>query len=83
MRSHVARAARDFEYAALTFATKVLDPKGAISEADIAEVRAPGFSDGEMAEIIAHVALNVLTNYFNIATDVEIDFPRATFAKVA
>ena len=46
-------------------------------------MRAAGFSDGEVAEIIAHVALNVLTNYFNIATDVEIDFPRVSFAKAA
>jgi uncharacterized peroxidase-related enzyme len=69
--------------AALKFATRVLDQKGAISDADLAEVRAAGFSDGEVAEIIAHVALNVLTNYFNIATDVEIDFPRVSFAKAA
>jgi uncharacterized peroxidase-related enzyme len=69
--------------AALTFATKVLDHRGAISEDDIADVRAAGFSDGEIAEIIAHVALNVLTNYFNIATDVEIDFPKVSFAKAA
>ncbi len=66
--------------AALKFATEVLDHKGAISVADIADVRAAGFSDGEIAEIIAHVALNVLTNYFNIATDVEIDFPKVSFA---
>ena len=69
--------------AALKFATRVLDQKGAISDADLAEVRAAGFSDGEVADIIAHVALNVLTNYFNIATDVEIDFPRVSFAKAA
>lgn len=69
--------------AALTFATKVLDHRGAISEDDIADVRAAGFSDGEIAEIIAHVALNVLTNYFNIATDVEIDFPKVSFAEAA
>jgi hypothetical protein len=45
-------------------------------------VRAAGFRNGEIAEIIAHVAPNVLTNYFNIATDVEIDFPKVSFAKV-
>ncbi len=69
--------------AALKFATRVLDERGAIRDADLAEVRAAGFNDGEIAEIIAHVALNILTNYFNIATDVEIDFPKVSFAKAA
>ncbi len=69
--------------AALKFATKVLDRRGGINDTDVAEVRAAGFSDGEIAEIIAHVALNVLTNYFNIAAGVEIDFPRVSFANVA
>jgi xanthine/CO dehydrogenase XdhC/CoxF family maturation factor len=45
---------------------------------ELARVRAVGFSDGEVAEIIAHVALNVLTNYFNRAADTEIDFPQVT-----
>jgi uncharacterized peroxidase-related enzyme len=69
--------------AALTFARQVLDAKGSITEANLAAVRAAGYSDGEIAEIIAHVALNVLTNYFNIATDVDIDFPKVSFTKVA
>jgi alkylhydroperoxidase family enzyme len=46
-------------------------------------VRKAGFSDGEVAEIIAHVALNVFTNYFNIATQVDIDFPKVSSAKAA
>lgn len=69
--------------AALTFATRVLDTRGAIREADLTAVRAAGFSDGEIAEIIAHVALNVFTNYFNIAADVDIDFPRVSHAELA
>jgi uncharacterized peroxidase-related enzyme len=69
--------------AALTFATQVLDAKGRINEAELAAVRDAGFSDGEIAEIIAHVALNVFTNYFNIATGVDIDFPKVSHAEVA
>jgi alkylhydroperoxidase family enzyme len=38
-------------------------------------VRRAGFSDGEIAEIIAHVALNIFTNYFNNTAEVEVDFP--------
>jgi uncharacterized peroxidase-related enzyme len=69
--------------AALTFAKHVLDTKGQISEAELTEVRNAGFSDGEIAEVIAHVALNVFTNYFNIAADVDIDFPKVSHSKVA
>lgn len=38
-------------------------------------VRAAGATDEEIAEAIGHVALNVLTDYFNKAVDVDIDFP--------
>jgi hypothetical protein len=38
---------------------------------------------GEIAEIIAHVALNVFTNYFNVAAEVDIDFPKLSYAKIA
>ncbi len=69
--------------AALAFAKRVLDTKGEISEADIETVRGAGFSEGEIAEIIAHVALNVFTNYFNVATDVDIDFPKVSYTEVA
>ncbi len=69
--------------AALAFAKRVLDAKGQIGEADLAGVRGAGFLEGEIAEIIAHVALNVFTNYFNIATDVDIDFPKVTYSELA
>jgi uncharacterized peroxidase-related enzyme len=69
--------------AALGFAKQVLEKRGQVSAADLDAVRAAGFSDGEIAEIIAHVALNVLTNYFNVTTDVEIDFPKISFAEIA
>lgn len=67
---------------ALTFAAHVLDGKGRISESDLVTVRAAGFSDGEIAEIIAHVALNVFTNYFNIAIEVDIDFPKVSYSAI-
>lgn len=38
-------------------------------------MRDAGGTDEEIAETIGHVALNVLTNYFNKAAGVEIDFP--------
>ena len=69
--------------AALKFAKRVLDSKGQVSESDLDAVPKASFSDGEVAEIIAHVALNVFTNYFNIATDVDIDFPEIVYSEIA
>lgn len=69
--------------AALVFARRVLETRGQISDGDLSAVREAGFSDGEVTEIIANVALNVLTNYFNIATEVEIDFPKVSFKHAA
>lgn len=62
--------------AALTFAKKLLESRGAASEADVRAVRDAGLSDAEIAEVIGAVALNVFTNYFNHALDVDVDFPR-------
>jgi uncharacterized peroxidase-related enzyme len=71
------------ETAVLTFAKRVLATKGQVSEQEIATVRAAGYSDGDIAEIIAHVALNVFTNYFNVAADVDIDFPKVSYGELA
>ena len=54
-----------------------------MTEQDVARVRAAGFGDGEIVEIIAHVGLNVFTNYFNRAVHTEIDFPLVTAGQLA
>ncbi len=61
--------------AALVFARKVLDARGHISDADLAAVRLAGFSEPQVIEIVASVALNVLTNYVNNVAETDIDFP--------
>lgn len=65
------------EAAALRFARRVVEGRGEVAEDEFARVRAAGFDDGQVAEILAEVALNVFTNYLNKATRVVIDFPRA------
>jgi hypothetical protein len=52
------------------------------SSARVESCRWAGFSEGEIAEIIAHIALNVFTTYFNVATDVDIDFPKVSYTEV-
>jgi hypothetical protein len=37
-----------------------------------------GFTPGEAGEIVAHVALNIFTNYYNNVALTEIDFPKVT-----
>lgn len=69
--------------AALAFAHAVLNNRGRVASMDFDRVREAGFGDGEIAEIIAHVALNVFTNYFNIANQVEVDFPKVALRPAA
>jgi uncharacterized peroxidase-related enzyme len=40
------------------------------------ELRETGYSDAEIIEVIAHVALNVFENYVNDVALTELDFPR-------
>ena len=35
-----------------------------------------GLDDGEIAEVVANVAINILTNYFNNANQTEVDLPK-------
>ena len=61
--------------AALLFALKVVETRAHIADGDIEDLRRVGFDDEEIVEIIAHVALNLFTNYVNVAFDVDVDFP--------
>ncbi|WP_342018544.1 hypothetical protein [Methyloceanibacter superfactus] len=54
-----------------------------MSNADLETVKAAGFTNGEVIEIVANVALNVFTNYFNNVAEPDIDFPRAQTVKRA
>lgn len=63
--------------ALIRFARTVVATKGRVSGADLQAVRAAGFDDGAIAEVVANVALNVFTNYFNHVADTDIDFPKA------
>jgi len=61
--------------AAVRFAATVVTSRGHVSDADVAAVKAAGYSDAEVIEIVLHVALNTLTNYVNEVAKTEIDFP--------
>lgn len=61
--------------AALHFALRVVEGRGQVDDGDVAQLRSVGFSDEEIVEILAHVALNLFTNYVNVAFAVPVDFP--------
>lgn len=61
--------------AALAFAHKVAEARGKVSDADLAAVRAAGYDDGQIIEIVANVAKNFLTNLINNVAQTLVDFP--------
>jgi uncharacterized peroxidase-related enzyme len=60
---------------AVSFAVKIVNNRGKVSDNDFEAVRSAGYSDEEIVEIVGHVALNTLTNYINEVLGTEIDFP--------
>jgi uncharacterized peroxidase-related enzyme len=69
--------------AVLRFALKLVEQRGQVGDADVAALRAAGFGDGQIVEILAHVALNLFTNYVNVAFAVPVDFPAVKLRSAA
>ena len=61
--------------AALRFSENLLEKRGHVSASEVDELMEAGFTDGEVAEIVAAVILNIYRNYFNLVAGPEIDFP--------
>jgi uncharacterized peroxidase-related enzyme len=61
--------------AAVSFAAKLVNARGQVSDADIKAVKDAGYDDAQVIEIVLHVALNTLTNYVNEVAKTAIDFP--------
>ncbi len=62
------------------FARKVVQTKAQLAAADLQAVRDAGVDDGLIVEIIANIALNILTNYTNHIAATDIDFPLVSVA---
>jgi len=69
--------------AALRFALQLVEHRGQLKDADLQALRAAGFTEGEAVEILAHVALNLFTNYVNVAFQVPVDFPPVPLSRAA
>ena len=75
--SHAAGTKLD---AGLRFAQTVVVQRGEVTDAAMAAVRQAGYTDGEITEIVANVAINIFTNYFNHVAQTVVDFPRVAVA---
>jgi uncharacterized peroxidase-related enzyme len=64
--------------AALVFARHLVVTRGEVDAAQVALVRDAGYGDGEIAEIVGNVAINIFTNYFNTFAQTEVDFPKVS-----
>ena len=63
--------------ALLKFTAVVVESRGRVSDDALAVVREAGVNDAEIIETVAHVALNILTNYTNHVAQPIVDFPKA------
>jgi len=64
-------------HAAVHFAATVARERGHVGEAALAAVRAAGWTDAQVIEMVQDVALNTWTNYLNEVALTDLDFPAA------
>lgn len=65
------------EQAILALGRRIVRTGGARAGRELAEAREAGLTDGEVLEVVAHVAARALTNAAAILAETEIDFPKA------
>lgn len=61
--------------AAVQFARLVISKRGQVSDTNLEAVRSAGYTDANIMEIVALVAMYSLTNFVNNVFDPEKDFP--------
>ncbi len=69
--------------AALDFARTIVEKRGLVNDSEVNALKNAGYDEASIAEIIAHVALNLFTNYFNNAAKVVVDFPSVELVETA
>ena len=76
-------ATEQLDKAITHFALRVAQTKATLSKTEMAVARQSGMSDELIVEVIANVAMNVMTNYLNRIAGTEIDFPLVRLAEAA
>ena len=67
--------------AGLQFAQEVTRNRGQVTTEAIERVKAAGYTDGDILEIVLNVVSNTLTNYVNHIADTVVDFPSVEAGK--
>ncbi|WP_321472838.1 carboxymuconolactone decarboxylase family protein [uncultured Paludibaculum sp.] len=67
--------------AALQFALAIVAERGRVTDGAFTDIREAGYSDEEIAEIVANVALMIFTNYFNNVAQTKLDWPLVSLEK--
>ncbi len=61
--------------AAAAFAQRVIETRGQVTDEDLANVRAAGYSDANIVEIVASTVQYLMTNFLNNVAKTVVDFP--------
>ena len=69
--------------AALELAVAINASRGHVDDATLAAARLAGLNDAQIVDVVAHVALNVFTNYLNSVAQTTIDFPVVSLVAAA
>ncbi|OUC91870.1 carboxymuconolactone decarboxylase family protein [Streptomyces swartbergensis] len=73
-----AKASDPHTQALLTLSDAIARGHGQVDDAAVQDARDAGATDAEIGEVVGHLALNVLTNYFNLLAKVDNDWPVVT-----
>lgn len=68
--------------ALLGFVLTLVEERGQVTAADVQALRDQGWTDEHIVETIGQVALNLFTNYINVALAVPVDFPAVALRPV-
>jgi len=64
--------------ALIVFTEETMATKGFVSDDDLAAVRAAGYTDANIADVMVVIAQKTLSNYFNHVHDTVLDLPAAS-----
>lgn len=68
-------AANPRDDAGIHFILSLIHRRGRIDQAEFNAVRSAGYSDAQIIDMVAMVAMHTFTNYLNAVAQTEIDFP--------
>ncbi|WP_326835466.1 carboxymuconolactone decarboxylase family protein [Amycolatopsis rhabdoformis] len=74
-RARHADSADEHVAALLTLSDTIARGRGTIDESALDTARAAGVTNAEIGEVLGNLALNILTNYFNLVADTANEFP--------